>query len=42
MEERYLTTLEMLGEKSERVEELKADVQDLKGMYRDLVDNTMR
>ena len=42
MEERYLTTLEMLGEKSERVEELKADVQDLKGMYRELVDNTMR
>ena len=42
VEERYLTTLEMLGEKSERVEELKADVQDLKGMYRDLVDNTMR
>ena len=42
VEERYLTTLEMLGEKSERVEELKADVQDLKGMYRELVDNTMR
>ncbi len=42
VEERYLTTLEMLGEKSERVEELKADVQDLKGMYRELVENTMR
>lgn len=42
VEERYLTTLEMLGEKSERVEELKADVQDLKGMYRELVDSTMR
>ena len=42
VQERYLTTLEMLGEKSERVEELKADVQDLKGMYRELVDNTMR
>lgn len=42
VEERYLTTLEMLGEKSERVEELKADVQDLKGMYRELVDNTLR
>ena len=42
VEERYLTTLEMLGEKSERVEELKADVQDLKSMYRELVDNTMR
>ena len=42
VEQRYLTTLEMLGEKSERVEELQADVQDLKSMYRELVDNTMR
>lgn len=42
VEERYLTTLEMLGEKSEKVEELKADVQDLKGMYRDLVENTLK
>lgn len=42
VEERYLTTLEMLGEKSEKVEELKADVQDLKTMYRELVDSTMR
>lgn len=42
VEERYLTTLEMLGEKSEKVEELKADVQDLKVMYRELVDSTMR
>ena len=42
VQQRYLTTLEMLGEKSERVEELKADVQDLKDMYRELVNNTMR
>ena len=42
VQERYLTTLEMLGEKSERVEELKADVQDVKQMYRDLVDSTMK
>ncbi len=42
VEERYLTTLEMLGEKSEKVEELKADVQDLKTMYRELVDSTLR
>ena len=42
VEQRYLTTLEMLGEKSEKVEELKADVQDLKAMYRELVENTMR
>lgn len=41
-QERYLTTLEMLGEKSEKVEELKADVTDLKQMYRELVDSTMR
>ncbi|KAL8808853.1 MAG: hypothetical protein Q9200_003956 [Gallowayella weberi] len=39
---RYLTTLEMLGEKSERVDELKADVADLKEMYRELVDRTMK
>lgn len=42
IEERYLTTLEMLGEKSEAVEELKADVVDLKDLYRELVEKTMR
>jgi DNA repair exonuclease SbcCD ATPase subunit len=40
--QRYEATLEMLGEKSELVDELKADVADLKQMYRDLVDSTMR
>jgi len=40
--ERFEATLEMLGEKSERVEELKADVGDLKGLYRELVESTMR
>jgi chromosome segregation ATPase len=39
---RYQTTLEMLGEKSELVEELKADVEDVKAMYRDLVERTVR
>ncbi|KAI4258244.1 MAG: hypothetical protein LQ352_001297 [Teloschistes flavicans] len=39
---RYLTTLEMLGEKSETVDELKADVADLKEMYKELVDRTMK
>lgn len=39
---RYLTTLEMLGEKSEKVDELLADVADLKEMYRELVDRTMK
>lgn len=42
IKERYLTTLEMLGEKSEAVEELKADVVDLKELYRELVEKTMR
>ncbi|KAF2018856.1 hypothetical protein BU24DRAFT_342230 [Aaosphaeria arxii CBS 175.79] len=37
MNERYETTLEMLGEKSEKVEELEGDVADLKKIYRDLV-----
>lgn len=36
--ERHQTTLELLGEKSELVEELKADVADVKQMYRELVD----
>lgn len=40
--ERYLTTLEMLGEKSERAEELKADIVDLKSMYRELVESAMK
>ena len=41
-DQRYQTTLEMLGEKSELVEELKADVADLKKIYRELVDSTMK
>lgn len=39
---RYQTTLELLGEKSEEVEELKADVQDVKAMYRELVERTVK
>jgi hypothetical protein len=39
---RYQTTLEMLGEKSELVEELRADVQDVKAMYRELVERTIK
>jgi len=39
--ERYRTTLEMLGEKSEEVEELRADVADLKKIYRELVERTV-
>jgi hypothetical protein len=40
--DRYETTLELLGEKSELVEELRADVQDVKAMYRDLVERTIK
>lgn len=40
--ERHETTLELLGEKSELVEELRADVQDVKAMYRDLVERTVK
>ncbi|KAI9669928.1 MAG: hypothetical protein M1831_006964 [Alyxoria varia] len=40
--ERYQTTLEMLGERSERVGELEADVADLKKIYRELLDSTMK
>jgi uncharacterized coiled-coil DUF342 family protein len=42
LNDRYNTTLEMLGEKSEQVEELRADIQDVKAMYRDLVQQTMK
>lgn len=38
MDGRYQTTLEMLGEKTERVEELEGDVKDLKKIYRELVE----
>ncbi|KAF4160272.1 hypothetical protein CNMCM6936_004013 [Aspergillus lentulus] len=42
LDQRYQTTLELLGEKSEQVEELQADIADLKKIYRELVDSTMR
>ncbi|KAI5290864.1 hypothetical protein KEM54_000217 [Ascosphaera aggregata] len=42
LDQRYNTTLEMLGEKSEQVEELQADVVELKRIYRELVDSTMQ
>lgn len=40
--DRYETTLEMLGEKSEQVEELKGDIDDIKAMYRELVERTVK
>lgn len=39
---RYETTLVMLGEKSEEIDELKGDIQDIKKMYRDLVEKTVK
>lgn len=42
LEERYETTLELLGEKSEQVEELQADIAEVKKIYRELVDSTMK
>lgn len=35
---KYQATLELLGEKSEQVEELRADILDVKQMYRQLAD----
>ena len=35
---KYEKTLELLGEKSEQVDELKADIADVKDMYRHLAD----
>lgn len=42
LDERYQTTLELLGEKSELVEEQKADIEDLKKIYRELVESTIK
>lgn len=39
LSKRYQTTLELLGEKSEQVDELKQDIADVKQMYRDLADH---
>ncbi|QDS74222.1 hypothetical protein FKW77_002538 [Venturia effusa] len=39
---KFEASLEMLGEKSEEAEELRNDVQDLKKLYRELVDSTLK
>jgi TATA element modulatory factor len=39
---RYDAALEMLGEKQEEAEELRNDVQDLKKIYRELVESTLK
>jgi hypothetical protein len=41
LQQRYQTTLEMLGEKSERVEELQADISDMKQIYKEVLERTM-
>ena len=41
LNKRYQTTLEMLGEKSERVEELQADIVDMKQIYKDVLEKTV-
>ena len=38
MQAKHQATLELLGEKTEQVEELKADIADVKQMYRQLAD----
>jgi chromosome segregation ATPase len=38
---RYEASLEMLGEREEEVEELRADVKELKRLYRELVEEKM-
>lgn len=40
--QRYEASLEMLGEKQEECEELKNDVLDLKKIYRELVESTVK
>lgn len=42
LRQRQAGALEMLGERSERCAELEADVADLKKIYRELVESTVR
>lgn len=42
LDSRYQAALEMAGEKSEEVEELRNDVMDLKKIYRELVESTLK
>jgi TATA element modulatory factor len=42
LKQRYEAALEMLGERSEECEELKNDVIDLKKIYRELVESTLK
>ena len=42
LRERHEAALEMLGEKSEECAELKNDIVDLKKIYREMVESTMK
>ena len=42
VKERYETTLEMLGEKTERVDELESDIGEVKRMYKELASTMGR
>jgi hypothetical protein len=42
LKQRYNAALEMIGEKSEECEELRNDVIDLKKIYRELVESTLK
>jgi TATA element modulatory factor len=42
MEEKLMGALEMLGEKTEKAEELTQDVADLKQLYKDLVEQSVK
>jgi uncharacterized coiled-coil DUF342 family protein len=42
LKQRYEAALEMLGERSEECDELKNDVIDLKKIYRELVESTLK
>ena len=42
LEGRYEGSLQLLGEKSEQVEELKADVEDVKGILREVVERSTK
>jgi len=42
MSEKYETTLDLLGEKSEMVDELRADIDDMKEIYRENLQKSLR
>ena len=41
LNQRYLTALELMGEKAEMVEELQADLADMKELYRNQISDLL-